>query len=99
MRIISKKRLREFWEKHAEAKEPLLAWYRLTKKAKWKSLAETRTDFSHADLYLCCTIFNVKGNHYRLITKIYYERQTVLVRYVLTHQEYDKEAWKNDCES
>lgn len=97
MRIISKKRLKEFWEKHPDAKEPLLAWYRITEKARWQSLADTRQDFSHADLVGVCTVFNIKGNHYRLITAIKYYSQTVYILHVLTHPEYDKGRWKDDC--
>jgi mRNA interferase HigB len=97
MHFISRKKPREFWERYPDAKEPLDAWYRATKRAKWRNLAETRQMFSHADPYLECTIFNIGGNKYRLITKIYYDDQTVLVRFVLTHAEYDKETWKNDC--
>jgi mRNA-degrading endonuclease HigB of HigAB toxin-antitoxin module len=42
-------------------------------------------------------IFNIAGNKYRLIAKIYYQQQTVLIRFVLTHAEYDREGWKHDC--
>lgn len=97
LHIISRKRLREFWQKHSDAKEPLDAWYRMTKRATWRNLAETRQTFSHTDPYQECTIFNIGGNKYRLITKIYYEDQTVLIRFVLTHSEYDRENWKDDC--
>jgi mRNA interferase HigB len=95
--IISIKRLREFWEKHPDAETPLRNWYRITEKANWQNLAETRVDFPHADPYEECTIFNIAGNKYRLITKIYYQQQTVLIRFVLTHAEYDREGWKHDC--
>jgi mRNA interferase HigB len=97
--VISRKKHREFWEVHPDAKDSLDAWYRTTKRAKWRSLAETRETFPHADPYGSCTIFNIGGNKYRLITKIYYEDQTVLLRFVLTHPEYDREKWKNDCHS
>lgn len=97
LHIISRKRLREFWRQHPDAKEPLDTWYRLTKRAAWRNLAETRQTFPHADPYQECTIFNIGGNKYRLITKIYYEDQTVLIRFVLTHPEYDRGKWKDDC--
>ena len=97
MRIISKKRLAEFWAKHPDAKQPLLAWYNITKKANWNNLAEAGQDFRHADPVGTCTVFNIKGNDYRLITKIFYARKRVLIRFVMTHKEYDKGAWKNDC--
>ena len=99
MHVISKKKLREFWEQYPAAKEPLLSWWQMTRKARWKNLAEARADFPHADPYQCCTIFNIGGNKYRLISKIYDGDQVVLVREVLTHKEYDQGTWKNDCES
>lgn len=97
MHVISRKRLIEFWNKFPEAEEPLDVWYHVVKKARWQSLAEARQSYSHADPYKECTIFNIGGNKFRLITKIYYEDQTVLIRFVLTHAEYDKEKWKDDC--
>ena len=98
MHVISLRKLKEFWQQHRDAEEPLRRWYRITTKEHWKSLAETHREFPHADLAGVCTIFNVKGNDYRLISKIYYPNRTVLVRFVLTHAEYDKGNWKDDCE-
>ena len=98
MHIITKRRLREFWLKHPEAESSLNSWYKITKKAVWNNLAETRTNFSHADLAGICTIFNIAGNNYRVITKIYYPNKKVLIRFVLSHADYDKKVYKNDCE-
>ena len=68
------------------------------KSAQWKSLAEVRRTYSHADGVkvgdVVYTVFNICGNHYRLITEIFYKDRTILVRHVLTHEEYDEEAWK-----
>ena len=97
VRIISKRKLREFWEKQPEAKEPLLDWYNVTRKAAWQNLAEARESFRHADPVGDCTVFNVKGNDYRLTTVIKYRVQRVYVLNVLTHKEYDKGKWKDDC--
>lgn len=97
MHIISLKRLREFWAHYPDAELPLREWYRTATRASWQTLAETRRDYSHADKVGRCTVFNIRGNHYRIITKIFYDNQTILVRCVLTHREYDKEVWKNDC--
>ena len=97
MRIITHSRLRLYEEKHAEAKDPLDSWYRIAKHADWRNLAETRRDFSHADLVGTCTVFNIKGKGYRLITKIHYQSRRVYIRAVLSHAEYSKGGWKNDC--
>ena len=100
LHIISRKKLLQA-ERENRGKElaPLLdSWYRAAKSAKWKSLEEIRQTYAHADgvpvedqVY---TVFNVGGNNFRLITEIFYESQTILVRHVLTHAEYNKEDWK-----
>ena len=97
MRIISKRKLREFWEKHPDAKEPLLDWYNITRKASGQNLAAVRENFRPADPVGDCTVCNIKGNDYRLITVIRYRVQRVYILHVLTHKEYDKEKWKDDC--
>jgi mRNA interferase HigB len=66
-------------------------------KAAWRSLADVREVFPHADAVYDCTIFNIGGNKYRLIVGINYNRQVIYVKHVLTHKEYDKENWKKDC--
>jgi mRNA interferase HigB len=86
-----------FGEAHADAEQPLEVWYRITKHAGWMNLAGTRADFPHADSVGDCTVFNVGGNKYRLITKIRYNKQRIYIINVLTHKEYDQEKWKDDC--
>ena len=70
MRVISKRTLREFWEKHPNAEPNLLQWYQRTSEAAWKNLAEVRQVFLSADSVGNFTIFNISGNNYRLITFI-----------------------------
>lgn len=96
MRIISYKTLREASKKHPDLKQSLDDWYKIASKANWNSLEEVRKVFPHADAVGNFTIFNIKGNRYRLIVGIDYIRNTIFIKYVLTHAEYDKEAWKND---
>lgn len=97
MHIITKRKLQQFWKKHSDARKPLVRWFNITKKAHWQNLAETQADFPQADLAGDCTVFNIGGNKYRLITKIYYEQGTVLIRFVLTHSEYDEGVYEDDC--
>jgi mRNA interferase HigB len=97
MLIITEERLIEYTEKHAQATSALLRWGALVKAAKWRSLADTRLTFAHADPVDRCTVFNVKGNEYRLITRIDYALQTITLKHFLTHAEYDREKWKQDC--
>jgi mRNA interferase HigB len=98
MRIISKKALVEFWEVHPEAKAPLLNWYNVVRRLSWEDFTGVRTTFRHADTYRDCVVFNIGGNKYRLIVKIRYRTNRVFIRFVMTHSEYDKDSWKEDCE-
>lgn len=98
MRIISKRRLREFWEKNEASETPLIEWYKLVRKAEWKSFADVRDSFRHADVYRDCVIFDIGGNKFRLITKIRYRKSRIYVRFVLSHKEYDNNVWRKDCE-
>ena len=99
MRGISLKCLREFWQRHAYAEEPLRCWYKTVSNAEWRSLQDTRATYPHADGVQAedgeiLTVFNICGNKYRLITRIRYDYQWVNIRIVLTHAEYDKDMWK-----
>jgi mRNA interferase HigB len=94
--IISKKRLVAAGEKHPDALPGLMRWYRVARKARWNDIHETRADFPHADPVDKFTVFNIKGNDYRLITVIHHNRYKIYMRAVLTHAEYDKGGWKED---
>lgn len=96
MHIISRKKLLKFSQEHADALTPLDDWYRIAKTATWQHLDEVRRDFSSAEAVGNFSVFNIKGNNYRLIVSIDYESQIVYVKYVLTHAEYDKDKWKDD---
>jgi mRNA interferase HigB len=97
LHVISRKALKEFAKRHVQAAQPLEDWYKAAKRATWRSLSEVRASFPHADLVGTCTVFNIKGNTYRLIVRIAYRKQRIYIRHVLTHAEYDKGGWKSDC--
>jgi mRNA interferase HigB len=97
MRVISKKRLRNFWEKNSQnapAKEPLSVWYKAAKRAMWKNFAEIRAVYASADQVGKYTVFNIGGNKYRLIAEIIFPYGRVYIRRVMTHKEYDENNWK-----
>lgn len=90
MRIISKSPLRVFWERHAGAKEPLLAWYREVEKENWDTPAKVKAKYPNASILGGNrVVFNIKGNAYRLVVKINYPARIVYVRFVGTHAQYD----------
>lgn len=96
MHVISYKRLREFAKRHSDSRSALDSWYKLASKANWANLVEVQSVLPTAEAVGNFTVFNIKGNHYRLIVSIKYEEQLVYIKYVLTHAEYDQEKWKND---
>lgn len=96
MHVIAKKKLRDFYTTHPQAKLQLDAWWKITRLAKWADLVEVQKTFKSAEAVGGFTVFNICGNKYRLIVDIKYGRGRIYVRHVLTHAEYDKERWKND---
>ena len=98
MRLIHEERLTAFARAHPEAKSALLRWAAVTKVSRWRNLADVRNSFRSADRVCECTVFNVRGNNYRLITRIYHAEQTVTLYRFITHKEYGRGAWKRDCD-
>ena len=94
MHVISRKALKQFWEHHADSQTALARWYKVMVNTDFKNFAELRAAFPSADLVGQWVVFNIGGNKYRLITSIHFNRAKVYIRYVLTHQEYDREGWK-----
>jgi mRNA interferase HigB len=94
MHVIAKPALVAFWTSHPDAEAPLQAWYRLMQSRDFKDFSELRATFGGADYVDGLTVFNIGGNKYRLIASIHYNRRKVYIRAVLTHKEYDQEAWK-----
>lgn len=94
MNVISFKRIREFTAAHRDAGSSLRAWYTTVKKSRWESLAELKRVYPTADLVARYTVFNIKGNKYRLISRIVYRSQTVFIVAIMTHEEYDLGKWK-----
>lgn len=91
MRVISKKILREFWEKHNDCEQQLKAWYREAENATWKNSNEIKSDYPSASILKNNRIcFDIKGNKYRLIVRINYDYQMAWIRFVGTHRDYDK---------
>jgi mRNA interferase HigB len=94
LHVISRKKLKEAAAQHRELEAPLDVWFRIAKRASWQTLADVRKTFSSADVVEQWTVFNIKGNKYRLITEINYRFGRIYIRHVLTHAEYDQGRWK-----
>ncbi|MBO2545991.1 type II toxin-antitoxin system HigB family toxin [Salegentibacter sp. BDJ18] len=90
-RIIAKRTLREFWEKHSDSEQYLKTWYETAKSSNWKSPNDIKKTYINASILKDSrVVFNIKGNSYRLIVKFNYDRQWAFIRFVGTHAEYDK---------
>lgn len=97
MWIISQKRLKEFWRVEPRAQRPLREWYDVVSAAEWANFADVRSTYSSADLVGHCLVFNVSGNRYRLIARVFYRSHKVYVLKIMTHKDYDQTDWFHDC--
>ena len=95
--VISRPALNEFAVKHPDSKTALDAWYKTARKAQWRSLTEVKRVYPRADLVGTCTVFNIAGSKYRLVTKIKYAQQVIYICNVLTHPDYSRGKWKDEC--
>lgn len=90
MRIIAKRTLRAFWKPHAQAKGPLEAWHQEVARADWASPSEVKRQFQSASILRDNrVVFNIAGNHYRVIVKINYPYRIAHIRFIGTHADYD----------
>lgn len=94
MHVISRKALRKFWEQHPHSKGPFSRWFKAMKVNNFSNFNELRATFPTADKVGDLIVFNIAGNKYRLIASIHFNRGKAYIRYVFTHDEYAKGAWK-----
>lgn len=101
MRVVSKSRLRQFWETpgYEDSEGPLRAWHAHVshRTVVWQSWGDVKADYGTASLVGNCVVFNIGGNKYRLATRVLYPSQKVFILKVMTHEEYDKDLWKEAC--
>lgn len=93
MRVISAKTIKEFWEKqkYRDSEQALKSWYQEAKRAEWTSPAEIKRRYGSVSILKNNrAVFNIKGNRYRLVVAINYELLIVFIRFIGTHEEYDK---------
>ena len=91
MRIIAKSTLVDYYAKNPQAKTALEDWYQKTSEAEWKCFADIKRTFNSVDsVGNKRYVFNIKGNDYRLVVLILFTPQTVYIRFVGTHADYDR---------
>ena len=94
MNVISKRGLFERAARYADAKSALQVWFDTAVEAEWKNLEDVRKSFPATDMVGDLAIFNIRGNHYRLIVRMVYQCKRICIKEFLTHAEYDKGGWK-----
>lgn len=91
MRVIALRTLREFWERHPDARPALEAWYSDARRATWKAPSDIKDTYRNASVVgKNRVVFNIRDNSYRLVVAVQYEHGIVFVRFVGTHRDYDR---------
>ena len=91
MRIVALSTLRTFWEKHPDAEMPLRNWHAEASRANWRTPVDIKAAYRNASFTANNrVVFNIKGNDYRLVVAVHYDRGQMFVRFVGSHRQYGK---------
>jgi mRNA interferase HigB len=94
MKVLGRDKLAEFSRNHANVKRALDAWFSEAEEAIWSTPQDIKNRYSSADILADNrVIFNIKGNHYRLVVKVKYQNGIAVVEWVGTHAQYDKQRF------
>lgn len=97
MDILNRGLVEQAKKDHSGWKGSLNSWEKIVSNASWKHFVDVRHTLKNADSVGDCIVFNIARNDARLIASVHYQMQTVTVLFVLSHKDYDKNGWKNDC--
>jgi len=93
MNLIGREKLDAYRRNYASARKALNVWIEIIEKASWHSPHELKATLAAASIIgqgSDRVVFNIKGNAFRLVVRIDFARQIVLVRWFGTHAEYDR---------
>lgn len=94
MKVLGRDKLTDFMRRHASSKKALEAWYAEAERSSWQRPQDIKNRFSSADVLADNrVIFNIKGNHFRLVVKVRYQGGIVVVEWVGTHADYSKQKF------
>jgi mRNA interferase HigB len=94
MKVLGRDKLLGFAQRHANAKKALEVWFDEISRAAWQSPLDIKAQYRSVDFLADNrVIFNIKGNHYRLVIKVKYQQGIALIEWVGTHAEYDKQRF------
>jgi mRNA interferase HigB len=90
-RIFAKSTLREFWEVYPDSEQYLKTWYNTAINSNWLTPNDIKMSYANASILKDNrVVINIKGNTYRLVVKINFEKQWLFIRFIGTHTQYDK---------
>jgi len=90
-KIFAKSTLREYWENYPDTEQYLKTWYDTAMSSEWKTPNDVKQTYANASILKDSrVVFNIKGNSYRLVVKLNFEKQWIFIRFIGTHPEYDK---------
>lgn len=89
MNVITLATLIEFWNVHPPAEAPLRAWLKHVRANEYASFPEVKADFGSADWVKGFIVFDIAGNHYRLIVLPNFQGKRFYIEAVLTHADYN----------
>ena len=91
MRVIAVSTLVDFWKRHPQAEAALRAWLEVARAAQWRTPADIKAQFGSASFIAHRrVVFNIKGNDYRLVVAVAYRFGALYIKFVGTHDEYDR---------
>ena len=83
--------MKKFWETHTDSELYLKTWYDTAINSDWKTPNDIKSSYAKASILKNGrVVFNIKGNRYRLVVRFNFEKQWAFIRFVGTHDEYDK---------
>jgi mRNA interferase HigB len=96
MHVIARKVLKEFSNRYHQSRKPLDSWWTICNKNQFSDFVELKKTFGTVDLINNCLVFNIGGGKYRLVVRVNFSAQRMWIKYILSHEEYDKLDLKGD---
>lgn len=91
MRVIAEEPLKNYISRYPDVETALQAWVKIVKNANWTCFADVKKDFNSVDnVGNQHYVFNIRGNNHQLVVVIKFTIKWVYIRFIGTHQEYDK---------
>ena len=91
VRIFARSTLKDFWIKHPDSEQYLKTWYDTVLSSNWNNPNDVKQSYINSSVLKDGRIvFNIKGNKYRLVAKFNFQKKWIFIRFIGTHNEYDK---------